>query len=355
LVDAAYLLAPDRYLCQISCLVEVEAFSGVVMWSSSERDVFQMELSLSFRSRKRDVKNEALSVPNFQKIANDIVFTDFSKDIRIYQAGTVRLYLKDKKIVDFGGKSFLVMLLAISDKRRPNHVLSDPTSASRREISKEDHEGNDNSCHIVVSLESTLQGGRCYRAAFESVPLFSMLYIQRLIRYLLRRVSIERNYTAANPAGVKEKGEFEQVPVCVVGELKAVPSDELLKDMQKGVLGEIELSREEDGTRGFDENSYTVDKRTTMLLKPVNKNALASVMDIVKSVCTTAEKRHFTIAKVTWKANERSQTARFACDTASPIENRYIKRCTFQLPRPLPASCELIDEHLSRSMMSWAS
>lgn len=324
------------------------------MWSATERDVLQMELRVDYRSRRRGVPDAGLPEPDFAGCARDLVGMD-DKFLRSYQGGNVFVYLADKEIHQVGGDLFLTLLLAISDKRRPNNVLSNPEADHRREIEKDEGEGNDHSCHIVISLTPTLQGGHCYRAAFEQVPLFSPQYVHRFVRHIFKEVTMKHPRTVPHGAGVRQGGEFEEVPVSLKTEFRAVPSSELLRDLQQGVLSGIELSREEQGRPRFDEKAFTVDKRSTLMLEPTDRRNPPPIMDVIKSVCAKADEKHFTSAKVIWKVNGRPQTAKFDCDTASIAENRYIKRHTITLQAPLPASCDKIDAHLARSMMSWIS
>ena len=324
------------------------------MWSATERDVLQMELRVHYKSRRRGVPSEGLDAPDFGACARDLIAMN-AKFLRSYQGGNAVVYLADKNIDQVGRRTYLTLLLAISDKRRPDHVLTNPLADQRRQIEKNDGEGNEHSCHIVISLDPVAAGGNCYRAAFEQVPLFSPQYVHRFVRHVFTEVTMKNPRTVPHPAGVRKDGEFEQIPVALKTEFHAVPSTELLRDLENGVLGGIELSREEPGLRKFDDKAFTVDKRSTLLLEPADRRQAPRMMDVIKSVCATANKKSFTTAKVIWKANGNQHTARFDCDTASIAESRYIKRHTIVLEAALPASCDKIDAHLARSMMAWIS
>ena len=325
------------------------------MWAETERDVLQMELKVHYKSRRRGVPAEALPVPDFSGCAHQLLAMEHPF-IRSYQAGAAVVYLADKQINWVGQKAYLTLLLAISDKRRPDNVLTNPLAAQRRQIAKVDGEGSDHSCHVVISLNPSMKGGRYYRAAFEQVPLFSPQYVHRFVRHVFTEVTMKHPITVPHPAGVRAKGgEFEQIPVALKTEFGAVPSEELLRDLENGEFGGIELSREEPGLQKFDDGAFTVDKRSVLYLSPADRHQKPRIMDVVKSVCAKANTKDYSTAKVIWKVNGRTHTAKFDCDSGSVAENRYIKRHTIALENALPASCDKIDAHLARSMMSWIS
>lgn len=324
------------------------------MWSATERDALQMELRVEYRSRRRTVPSGVLPAPDFKACAEDFSNIE-DRFLKQYQAGKAVVYVADKALNNVGRNTFLTILIAISDKRRPDHVLTNPIAEQRRQIEKNDGEGNEHSCHVVINLTPTMEGGHCYKAAFEQVPLFSSQYVNRFIRHVFKQVTMTRPRTVPNPAGVRENGEFEPVPVALKTEFRAVPSEELLNDLKNGVISQIELSREEAGLQKFDEGAYTVDKRSTLLLEPAKNRQMPPISDVIASVCKTASKKEFTTARVRWRAGGQSHTAKFDCDTASIADNRYIKRHTFVLEAPLPASCDKIDAHLARLMMAWIS
>lgn len=324
------------------------------MWSATERDVMQMELGLDFRSRKKEIDHGLLPKPDLALISRDLCAADFVPEVRCYKGGMVRVYLADRSIISVGGNDYLVLLLSISDRRRPNHVLSDPEKALRREIQRNGNEGNDHSCHIVIRQSPTMNGGASYRMAVEQVPLFPLDYIGRYLNRMVRDLSFAKNYSVPHPAGVRENGVPVMVPVRVAAEQRAVPSDELLRDLKNGVLADIELSREIPGAHGFDEHGYTIDRRSSLVVEP--RGALnVSIPQIIENVFSTARSKAFTIAKVRWKNGDRTTTARFDCDSGSPLQNRYIKRLSIKLDESLPASCNKIDQHLARRMVAWIS
>lgn len=327
------------------------------MWAANERDIYEMEMVVEYRSRAKGVFSSSLPIPDLQKIAQDVSDDDTtSATVRTYMNDSLRAYLADKKITKSGGESFLVLLFSVSDKNRPDGVVTDPFSDSRREERKQGDEGSDHSCHIVISLSPTRPGGKCHRVAIEHVPNISFSFVFRYLKWFFAQLSRDRSYTVDHPAGVKQGGGFKQIKARVNCEFRSVPSDELVQSLQNGEIGEIELVKEIDGLTAFDEKAYTTDTREKLLLKLQKRNtASARVLDVLGSVFRKAEEKKYKTARVTWKTSGVGHSANFDCGTAEPISKRYMKKVTVPLAKRLSASCETVDSHLSGVMMKWIS
>jgi hypothetical protein len=327
------------------------------MWAIDERDIYEMEFLVEYKSRQRGIPSAALPVPNMRSIAQDVLDdVTASATVRTYMGDNLRAYISDKRIREKNGSSFLVLLFATSDKRRPDGVVTDPFSSSRREDRKQGNEGADHSCHIVIALEPRLKGGRRYRVSVEQVPNIPFSLVGRYLKAMLIQLSREKEYKVDDPSGVKEGGKFKQVKVKLHSEFASVPSDEMVRSLEAGQLGGIELSREMPGIAAFDEKSYTTDKREklTLALKKTRVEN-APVLDVLRSVMKSASDKHYKTASVKWKTSGSTRSAQFDCETAQPIEKRYMKKKTVGLLNRLAASSESIDDHLSEVMMSWIS
>lgn len=323
------------------------------MWIATERDVFQMELCAEYRPRVRELTNHTFPPPILSDCCNLILNTE-DRFVKSYANGKLKTYLSDKKIKDSNGRKFLVLLISISDQRQPDGVLTVPESNTRREIIKNAGEGSDHSCHVVIEVSPVMQGGRYYRAAIEQVPLFTSTHVNRVVRNIFRKATMDSNLKASDPRGIRVNGEFAKVSVALMTEFKAVPSDELLRDLKNGVLSGIELSQEVPGKVGFDQSNYTYDRTRKILVAP-NPVVQARIMDVISSVCAAAKARNFDTAKVVWKNGTKTSSAKFDVDTASVAENRYIRRKSIKLRNPLPASCRKIDDYLAEEMIKWIS
>lgn len=327
------------------------------MWGADERDIYEMEVLIEYKSRQRNVRSDALPTPNLAAIALDVLAdVTASTVVRTYMRDTLRAYIVAKDIRTKSGKQFLVLLFATSDKRRPDGVVTDPFSASRREDTKHGDEGSDHSCHIVIALDPTLPGGRRYRVAIEHVPHIPFSFVGRYLKAMLLHLSKVKRYTVPHPAGVKVGGQFKPVPVKVNCEFAFMPSDELVRSLEGGTLGGIELSKERPGNRAFDEGDFTTDKKETLVLK-LKKNRVekARITDVLGSVFKRAKQESYKTARVSWKTAGGAHSANFDCETKQPLSKRFVKKETVSLLNRLSASTEKIDDHLSGVMMSWIS
>lgn len=327
------------------------------MWGSDERDIYEMEVLIEYKSRQRNVPSAALPAPDFAAIAFDLVAdVSASTTVRTYMGDTLRAYIVAKDIRSRSGKNFLVLLFATSDTRRPDGVVTDPFSASRREDTKRGKEGSDHSCHIVIALDPTSPGGKRYRVAVEHVPHIPFSFVGRYLKAMLLHLSKDKGYTVQDPAGVKVAGQFKPVPVKLNCEFAFMPSDELVRSLESGTLGGIELSKEMPGNRAFDEGNFTTDKKEKLVLElKKSKVEKAAIVDVIRSVFKSAEEKSYKTARVSWKTAGGMHSAEFDCQTQQPLSKRFMKKETVKLLNRMAASSEKIDDHLSGVMMSWIS
>lgn len=329
------------------------------MYSSTERDASMMKLVVTVkpRSRKKELLDYPFSQVNMDTVATDCVdiFTHYGRRLfRTYKGGKIITYLRDAKIHSDGSAKYLMLLLAVSDKRRPDEVLSDPKTESRREIRKAETEGSEYSCHVVIRLTPDILGGNHYTMAFEVVPSFGATYVHWYLRYLFRLISTDKHYNKPDPSGARIGKSGSTVPIVLATEVHAVPSDQLLIDLRNGEIAEIELSREVVGIQGFDQASFTREKRSSLLLVPTQKDFSGKVLDAITGVCMTGKKKHFQVAKVKWRSEHgQSLSADFDCDSASVISDRYVKKHTFDLTSPMLASCNEIEPGFSARLAAW--
>lgn len=331
------------------------------MYSKVERDGYMMELVLSAkaRSRAKDLATFPFTPPPLATLAADCVKlfkTATHPILRSYKSGDVTVYLRDASILPVNGSDYLFLLLAISDKRRPDEVLSDPLMAARRVISKNTNEGSEYSCHAAIRLTPNKKGGNHYRAAFEAVPSFGVYFVNSYLHHLFKLVSVVNGYSRPDPSGAMKANKKQLVNISAVAALNAVPSEELLRDLRLGHMGEIELSREEDGVAGFDQTQFTTKKKSTLVLVPTTVGLSNKVMDFVKTVCQTGGQKNFSVAKFSFTGNTGKQSSvKFDCNTSSVLTDRYIKRKTFSLSNPLPSSCDALDSAFCDELAVWAA
>lgn len=329
------------------------------MYLSTERDASMMKLVIKVKPRIRikELGKFPFSQIPIRTVADDCanIFTKFGRKLlRTYKKGKIITYLRDVKVSQVGQAWYLMLLLAVSDKRRPDEVLSDPEADSRREIRKRTKEGSEYSCHVVIRLAPDKAGGNRYSMAFEVVPSFGVTFISCYIRYLFRFIAMHQEYTLPDPTGARSGKSSISVPVVLATEVHAVPSDQLLKDLNEGALAEIELSREVSGRQAFDQSHFTYEKRSTLLLKPTQKGLGEKALDAITGICTAGKKKHFEIAKVKWRGEEGRQfSANFDCGSGSVISDRYVKKHTFVLTSPMLASCDQIDVDFSTRLSTW--
>lgn len=330
------------------------------MRTKLERSALMMELRFKVKPRTKDPKiaSYPFSVPPIATIATDSVTMKAIKQKveRTYKGGEVRTYLIDADIIQHKGLNYLVLLLGVSDKRPPDHVVINTNTKTRRTSGKAKEDADEYSSHIVINLTPNMVNGQCYRVAFEEVPQMQSQYIERYLKNFFKVMSKEKLYHANCPTGqTAPNGGPATVNILLDADLTSVPSDELIAEIQNGVLGEVELSREVAGKKAWDQKGYTVMKSDKLILEAaLKKSAVQSVLDLIGSVCETGKAKNFTMAKFNWTTKAgKSKTVRFDCESTSLVTKFFIRRDTFTLKAPMPDSVAAIEKTFSISLANW--
>jgi hypothetical protein len=328
-------------------------------WYANQREALMMNISMKAKARSRKFKGVEFPAPGVAQVGEELVQARDEGLIfhKKYHAGQMEIYLQDVSIFEVAGKKYLALLLCLSDKRRPDQVLTDVDGNSRRVFTREDGEGLDHSMHLVISADETLAGSATYRLAVESVPNFSISLAARFIQYLVRKLSTRKDvvFSAHAPNGAMQDNVPVEVPLSLASEVRGVPSDELLQDIENGELSEIELVREVQVPGGWDQGNFVREKKYKLSLKPVLKTEGNVIMQALKSTCARAVAENFETATLRWKIDDQVKSARFSCEDAGLLSERYIKSASFDLVESLPGSCETVSATFSRQLAGWVS
>lgn len=326
-----------------------------MQWHADQREASMMKISFSSTSRKRGLDPKLLPVPDIHLLAADLEeLTKLSPEIFQHQTrGGAVMYLRGAHISSQSKGKYLSMLVAYSDSRHPDGVVSNPKNKKRTVSTKNSEEGDEYSCHIVISLKPIINGGRMFYMAFEQIPRFGGMQLERYLKRIFRTVVSYKpnNYCFSNPEDTSSSGSVIKYSVKL--ELSAVPSEQLIKDLEKGELGQVELIRETPGSAKWDENGFTTDKRSILILQPTEKAFKANVMDFIGEVCKSGAKKKYEIATLRWKSDRKGYTAKFDCATESMLSTRYVKKAEFSFDYRLPASCEKIDSGFESRLIKW--
>ena len=326
-----------------------------MQWHADQREASMMKISFYSTSRKRGLSSELLPVPDVQKLANDlVVLTKSLPDLFQHQTkGGAIMYLRHAQVSKKSTGNYLSMLIAYSDTRHPDGVVSNLKNKKRIVNSKNTDDGDEYSCHIVISLTPILKDGRMFYMAFEQIPRFGGIQLERYLKRIFRTVVANKqiSYQFPDPEDTSSAGKTVKYSVKI--ELSAVPSEQLIKDLENGEIGHIELIREAQGSSKWDEKGFTTDKRSILILQPTEKAHKANVMSFIGEICKSGSRKKYDTATLRWKHEKKGYTAKFDCASENILSTRYVKKSEFSFDYRLPASCDQIDPGFESRLIKW--
>lgn len=277
-----------------------------------------------------------------EKLADDDLYRD-------NRTQTATIYLKNIKIAP--DKSEAILLINCSDRLAADTVLTKPRDKARREVRKRTGEGQDYSSHIIFRLKPVKGDPDSYDVAIESAPTLPIQRVQQHVNYLFRKCTytFPDRYERSHPDGVKDKnGKDKKISVINHVELRAIPSEEMIADLNNGQLSNIELITDRLKKTVWDDGNYAVEEKRIVCVKPELTNFLGKKYDLIKSICGMGNKKKYELIKINFKlANgKHSRTAYLNTIDASPIDERYIKREFINFEIPLPTSCDEINDEV---------
>ena len=224
-------------------------------------------------------------------------------------------------------QQFVTLLIRMSDTTAPNSVYSDPVAGQFTEHQKTGSMGSDFGCHVLISTEPEQGYPNTYTCAIERIPGLPFDLTRRLLSKLLNYEFHENSasFTYTHPAGgLTQQGEPRTDRCCPHVELRGRPSDNLISDINNGVLSGVTLVKAEPVTPIAGAAFLT--KTASELKLGVNHNNLpANLWNALKAALQQNSSNYGT-AKVTYKVphSTRIVTVEIDTSTGAPLADLYV-------------------------------
>ncbi len=196
------------------------------------------------------------------------------------------------------------LLINRSDRLAADQSISSPKTKEYRVAEKNEDEGNDYSAHLSINLKPTPSASNMYAVVLEDAPGLNSGTIVKILDWLIKECSKTNQefFTYKHPDGSVDpktkkdktiKGRYS----C---EMVGHPSEDFVRELNDGVLHGIEIISYENKDNSWDGENKTIEHSTVVNVKPKKKLG-ASVYDIVKSVCKTAQEKKLQEARIKFK------------------------------------------------------
>jgi len=264
------------------------------------------------------------------------------------RAETATMLIGDIEVDD--GQQLVTMLVRLSDKTAPNAVYSDPAAGQFDVLEKDENQGSDFGCHVIISTAPEQGMPNIYTCAIERVPGLASSLIRRLLSKLLNYEFRDdgSSFSYPHPAGgLTRQGQPRTDRCCPHIELRGRPSDTLINDVNNGQITGISLVKAEAVTPIA--GSAYLNKAETELRLQIDQNNLPG--NLWQSLVQTfqATSGTYGTAKVSYKVpgKNRTVTVQIDTNTGNPLEELYVKFFELQNIYPfLDQSAMDIVDHL---------
>jgi len=185
--------------------------------------------------------------------------------VKAYSRGNEIFYIKDWA---WDGDN-VHLLINRCDRRLADPTFSNPQELQWRTANREEDEGLDFSCHMVVRTNRNPMNTAL--AIIETATGLSVVVIQRVLNALMREVKIlaANEFEFPHPDGaINDDGTPHTYKCNFTFAFDGHPSDELEQDLEHGHLGGIELIDERAVEQHLDQHGYVreVNKRLQVKL-----------------------------------------------------------------------------------------
>mgnify|MGYP005752217281 CR=1 FL=1 len=221
------------------------------------------------------------------------------------------------------------ILIGYCDTTAADPTLVDRPKKKRRIVNKIDDEGLEHSAHVIWHFGSKSSSDPCPFYLEGAVGLGSTSIV-RFVNTLLRSVSKHSSiFEIDDPEGtVTASGAFKKIKTWPRIELTGHPSKEFVRDLKKGTLTEVEIYTESDRLKPWDANSYAVEQRRAVVIRPNEKKVVPNAWKLLTGVFSKKVTDEFEYARVSFKTeNSVARSARvFSSNLNLVNDDRYVRK-----------------------------
>jgi hypothetical protein len=324
---------------------------GVFMQKSKERLITFFDLKLTAYGL---ADRQKYSVPAFplRTLISKIHALKVANQCPSLKGKAETIYLADIDVDQ--AQTRAVLLINLSDKAASDTVYSAPERGHRRVLQKINDEGSDFSAHIVISLNPT---DNVYLTILEITPGLASGKITRFLTHLFKFCSrVDRAaFTQPHPNNaVDAQGRPIRIVTRHVAQLDGHPSDELLRDLEAGTLGTIELIDKRNENLPWDNVGRTREIARTVLLRP--GQVAGTNWDRIRDALARAAREHYGEARVRFKtATKIGRTVVLETEHMNLAnDSKFVKKEKLEgFANPLDSSHDAINDEMRQKMLRY--
>lgn len=292
---------------------------------------FDLKLSARGRSRAKDniadFPAQAKSISEIKKLVDELILGGDNFLSKGQTINSDRYYISDSDIVD----GHWVLLVNRCDPSAPDAVYSNPEVNEREVNKKKPGHGSEYSAHVIISLHPA-KGSDYYFCAIEAAygSGLGSSAVGAFLSHVIRHCKKQKPalFKIPNIDGSTDKaGKPNMVNLSHAVDLHGHISDTFKTDLEKGVLGGLELISYQEVGGKWDDVGFVKEKHRVIKLE-IQRDLIGDTIKTVASVLKNARSNGLSQMRVNFRdQNGSPNNALLSVDTGLIAnDGRYLKR-----------------------------
>lgn len=221
------------------------------------------------------------------------------------------------------------ILFGFSDTTAADPTLNDRPQKKRRVIQKQGNEGIESSAHVVWFFGKKSNSSNCPFLLERATHLASGTVTKFLNRLLRLQAQTHKSFKLPDPSGHMTDGKPTLLDVRPSIELLGHPSQQLINDLKKGEMTELEIYTEGSQYKPWDASGYAIETKRGVTIKPnPNKLSVRAKTFLDGVIGSKKVKSDYEYARLSFKTESdvhRSVTI-FTENTRLVNDNGYVRK-----------------------------
>ena len=275
-----------------------------------------------------DVNKQAASPPSAHDVFATIetAFKNSQASLAVNKK-TATIQITDMRF-DYG-QELVTLYFRYADKRGADVYFADTEANTSRVERKRGGEGRGFGAHLTISLRQQNGMPNVYFAMLEKANGVNSTIVLRLLQSILRELyrADENLFTCDDISGARDRnGAPKRIGFRPMLELRGLPSDQFISDLEEGTLEEIHLIEDKEATQ-FGAHPWLNQKESVVRLKAgVGVPGVAQLWGTLKQMFSAEAKKGYKKAKIKFRrADGEADAVDVDAETGALLDQRYIK------------------------------
>lgn len=275
-----------------------------------------------------DVNKKTASPPNAREVFH-VIESAFKASRASLQVNkkTATVQVTDIRFDDT--QDIVTLYVRYADRRGADVYFADTDANTSRIERKKAGEGRGFGAHLSVSLSQQAGSPNTYLAMLEKANGVNSTLVLRLLQSILRELyrADENLFTCDDISGARDRnGSPKKVGFRPMLELRGLPSEQFISDLEEGSLQEIHLIEDKE-SKQFGAHPWLHEKQNVLRLAAgAGVPGVSQLWNNLKGVFSAEAKKGYNKARIKFRrADGQADTVEVDAETGTLLDQRYVK------------------------------